>query len=165
MEFEEVVEDSAEPGEVVAFARAVIEGERDRIATLANISALLAQYLPRVNWVGFYLFAPGADEGILGPFQGRVACTRIRVGEGVVGTCAERRRSIVVPDVEKFPGHIACDKASRSEIVVPVFDGTRVAAVLDADAPEFNRFGAGDQRLLEEVARHLSHNWPQMIGA
>ncbi|AUW95011.1 histidine kinase [Sulfobacillus thermotolerans] len=162
MEFENTVSDAATPHEVIAFAQAIIEGESDRIATLANISALIGQYLPRINWAGFYLFAPGTQEGVLGPFQGQIACTRIALGSGVVGTCAQQGKTIVVPDVDQFPGHIACDKASRSEIVVPIRDSHDVVAVLDVDAPILDRFQAEDQFLLESIAALLSKNWSSM---
>src|SRR6188768_519060 len=104
--------------DLLAAARAVTEGEHDAIANMANIAALLWQYLPDLNWAGFYRLV--GDELVLGPFQGKAACIRIALGKGVCGTAARERKTIVVPDVHAFPGHIACDVASRSEIVVPL---------------------------------------------
>ena len=123
------------------------------LANLANASALLlAQALERINWCGFYLLRGG--ELVLGPFQGKPACVRIALGKGVCGAAAARRETLVVPDVNAFPGHIACDAASRSEIVVPILEGGVLRGVLDVDAPETNRFDAEDRAGLEEfVAR------------
>src|SRR5271163_4707160 len=112
---------------------AVFAGERNGLANAANMSALLFQGLPDLNWAGFYFLQGG--ELVLGPFQGKVACVRIALGKGVCGTAAKRRETIVVPDVHDFPGHIACDSASRSEIVVPLFTGGKVIGVLDLDSP------------------------------
>lgn len=131
----------------------LLEGEPDPIANLANASALLAQSLPRVNWCGFYLLR--GDELVLGPFQGKTACIRIPVGKGVCGTAAARRETVVVPDVNLFPGHIACDAASRSEIVVPIVEGGVLRGVLDVDAPDFDRFDADDRAGLEGFVRTL----------
>jgi L-methionine (R)-S-oxide reductase len=122
---------------------ALFSGERNGLANSANMCALLYQMLPDVNWVGFY-FLQGADL-VLGPFQGKVACVRIAMGRGVCGTAAERREILVVPDVNEFPGHIACDAASRSEIVVPLIQRGRVLGVLDLDSPELARFDAEDR--------------------
>jgi GAF domain-containing protein len=132
---------------------ALLEGERDPIANLANASALLAESLERINWCGFYLFREG--ELILGPFQGKPACLRIPVGKGVCGAAAARRETLVVPDVEVFPGHIACDPASRSEIVVPILEGERLRGVLDVDAPEKGRFDHEDREGLERFVAAL----------
>lgn len=129
---------------------AVFAGERDLIANAANMAALLFQTLPEVNWAGFYLLRDG--ELVLGPFQGRVACVRIPLGRGVCGTAAEQRRTIVVPDVHEFPGHIACDAASRSEIVVPLVQGGRLIGVLDIDSPVPGRFTDADRILCEAAA-------------
>jgi len=130
--------------------RAGLGAERDWIANLANASALLADQMERVNWVGFYLMRCG--ELVVGPFQGKPACTRIALGRGVCGTAAARRETVVVPDVHAFPGHIACDGASRSEVVVPMItaDG-RLVGVLDVDSPELARFDGEDARGLERV--------------
>jgi L-methionine (R)-S-oxide reductase len=130
---------------------ALLTGERDLIANAANTAALIFDALPRLNWVGFYLYKSG--ELVLGPFQGKPACVRIAIGKGVCGTAAQRRATVVVEDVHAFPGHIACDSASNSEIVVPLVRGTELLGVLDVDSPERARFGAADQRGLEEVAR------------
>ena len=131
----------------------LLEGEPDPIANLANASALLAQSLPRVNWCGFYLVR-GADL-VLGPFQGKAACVRIPLGKGVCGTAAARRETVVVPDVNLFPGHIACDAVSRSEIVVPIVENGVLHGVLDVDAPETDRFDDDDRSGLEEFVRLL----------
>lgn len=131
----------------------LLEGEPDPVANLANASALLAQSLPGVNWCGFYLLR--GDELVLGPFQGKTACVRIPLGKGVCGTAAVRRETVVVPDVTLFPGHIACDAASRSEIVVPIVDDGVLRGVLDVDAPDTDRFDADDRTGLEEFVRTL----------
>jgi GAF domain-containing protein len=128
----------------------LIADEPDPIANLANASALVWEALPAINWAGFYLLR-GADL-VLGPFQGKAACVRIPVGKGVCGTAADRREAIVVEDVNLFPGHIACDAASRSEIVVPLIAPGRLLGVLDVDAPAVGRFDAEDRRGLEAVA-------------
>ena len=117
------------------------------------MAAILFQTLPDVNWAGFYLLRDG--ELVLGPFQGRVACVRIPIGRGVCGTAAARRETIVVADVDAFPGHIACDAASRSEIVVPLVQGDRLLGVLDIDSPTLGRFSANDQALCEAAAALL----------
>lgn len=162
MEFENMLQQGATIDDVKTFARSIIEGERNRIATLANISALLNQYLSQINWVGFYLLIPGTDSLVLGPFQGLVACTRIAVGQGVVGQCAKLHQTIVVPNVLEFPGHIACDSQSRSEIVVPIHSAQQMVGVLDVDSPEFDRFHEPEQEVLETVAQLLGENWTQM---
>ena len=131
--------------------RAVLADERDMVANLANAAALLFELLPRLNWAGFYLMKDG--ELVLGPFQGRVACVRITVGRGVCGAAAARRRSVVVPDVHAFPGHIACDSASRSEIVVPLLKEGRLLGVMDLDSPDLGRFDEADRAGLESFAR------------
>ena len=131
----------------------LLEGETDALANLANASALLAQSLPGINWCGFYLLR--GEELVLGPFQGKPACVRIRVGQGVCGTAASRRETVVVADVNRFPGHIACDAASRSEIVVPIIQGAILRGVLDVDAPETDRFDDDDRAGLEEFVAAL----------
>ena len=130
--------------------RALLAGENDLVANAANTAALIFAALPEVNWAGFY-FARGA-ELVLGPFQGRPACVRIALGRGVCGTAAVQRRTLVVPDVQKFPGHIACDVASRSEIVVPIVDTGTLLGVLDIDSPRPERFDEADARGLEALA-------------
>jgi GAF domain-containing protein len=130
-------------------ARALLQGERDPVANAANLAALVFHALPDLNWVGFYWRR--GDELILGPFQGKPACVRIPIGKGVCGTAARDKRTVVVPDVEKFPGHIACDSASRSEIVVPVMRTIEVLGVLDLDSPSLARFDRDDAIGLEEL--------------
>jgi GAF domain-containing protein len=137
--------------ELAVEAAALFEGERDAIANAANLSALLYDRLPALNWAGFY-FLRTTGELVLGPFQGRPACVRIAVGRGVCGTAVARRSTIIVPDVNAFPGHIACDTASRSEIVVPLVHGDRVAGVLDLDSPSLARFDEDDRAGLERLA-------------
>jgi L-methionine (R)-S-oxide reductase len=122
---------------------ALFSGERNGLANAANMCALLYQSLPRLNWAGFYFVRGG--ELVLGPFQGKVACVRIALGRGVCGTAAARRETIVVPDVNEFPGHIACDTASRSEIVVPLIKRGRLLGVLDLDSPDLARFDEEDR--------------------
>ena len=130
---------------------ALLEGERDLIANAANCAALLYHSLNDVNWVGFYFLRDG--ELVVGPFQGKPACVRIALGKGVCGTAARERRTIVVANVDEFPGHIACDSASRSEVVVPVVHGGDLIGVLDLDSPKLARFDAEDARALEAIAR------------
>jgi len=129
----------------------LIEGERDFIANAANIAALLFHGLSNLNWAGFYLLKDG--ELVLGPFQGKPACVRIALGRGVCGTAAQERRSIVVEDVEAFPGHIACDAASRSELVVPLLRGDELVGVLDLDAPFVGRFDDEDRAGCEALVK------------
>ncbi|ANU25752.1 GAF domain-containing protein [Planococcus versutus] len=126
---------------------ALLEGENNSIANLSNASALLNQFLERINWVGFYLMEDG--ELVLGPFQGLPACVRIAVGKGVCGTAVSDKKTMLVEDVQAFPGHIACDAASRSEIVIPLMKEDQVIGVLDIDSPETNRFTKEDQQGLE----------------
>jgi GAF domain-containing protein len=128
-------------------ARALLHGERDRIANAANLASLVFHTLPDLNWAGFYFLKGG--ELVLGPFHGKPACVRIPLGRGVCGTAARDRKTIVVPDVEAFPGHIACDSASRSEIVVPVGDW----GVLDLDSPLLRRFDDADAKCLEALVQ------------
>lgn len=129
----------------------LLEGERDMIANAANMSALIFQFLPDLNWAGFYFMRGG--ELVLGPFQGKTACVRIAVGRGVCGTAVERQETVVVPDVHAFPGHIACDSASRSELVVPLIKGGRVLGVLDLDSPNPNRFDEEDREGCEKLVQ------------
>ena len=133
-------------------ARGLMHGERDRIANAANLSALVYNALPDLNWVGFYFF--DGSELVVGPFQGLPACVRIPLGKGVCGTAAQTRQTQRVEDVEAFPGHIACDSASRSELVVPLVaaDGSLIG-VFDLDSPELNRFSTDDQSGLEAIAK------------
>src|ERR1700733_10739092 len=132
---------------------ALFAGERNGLANAANLSALLYEALPNVNWVGFY-FVQGR-ELVLGPFQGKVACVRIALGQGVCGTAAEHRETVIVPDVHAFPGHIACDVASRSEIVIPLIQDGRLLGVLDIDSPQIARFYEEDGAGLNAAAALL----------
>src|ERR1700723_4409582 len=132
---------------------ALFAGERNGLANAANMSALLYEALPNLNWVGCYFLQAG--ELVLGPFQGKVACVRIALGRGVCGTGAERRETVIVPDVNAFPGHIACDAASRSEIVVPLVKDGRLLGVLDLDSPQIGRFDEEDGIALNAAAALL----------
>lgn len=138
------------PGDLPADLRALVGGESDLVANCANAASLLWHRLPRLNWAGFYLLRDG--ELVLGPFQGKPACTRIALSRGVCGAAASRRETVNVPDVSRFPGHIACDSASRSELVVPLLREGRLLGVLDLDSPDLGRFDAGTQRVAEAVA-------------
>ena len=129
----------------------LVDGESDLVANLANITAALRACLPIASWVGFYV-TRAPNELVLGPFQGNVACVRIAFGRGVCGTAAAERRTIVVEDVDAFPGHIACDAGSKSEIVVPIMTGGRCVAVLDVDSYELAAFDAVDAEWLGKVA-------------
>jgi len=133
--------------------RALLEGEHDLVANAANLAALLFWSLPQLNWAGFYLVEPRRGDLLLGPFQGKPACVRIPIGRGVCGTAAARRETVVVPDVHAFPGHIACDSASNSEIVVPVVRDGELLGVLDLDSPVPSRFDDADARGLETLVR------------
>ena len=146
---------SAAYAELAANLRALLEGEHDLIANAANMAALLFWSLPNLNWAGFYLVEPARGYLLLGPFQGKPACVRIEIGRGVCGTAAARRETVVVPDVHAFPGHIACDSASNSEIVVPVIRDGRLLGVLDLDSPVHARFDGADARGLESLVRIL----------
>ena len=128
----------------------LLADERDPIANAANTAALIFDVLPQVSWAGFYFMRGG--ELVVGPFQGKPACVRIAVGRGVCGTAAARRETIIVPDVQAFPGHIACDSASRSEVVVPLIAADRVVGVLDLDSAMPARFDEADARGLERLA-------------
>lgn len=139
--------------DLAAALASLLEGETDPLANLANAAALLAQSLERINWCGFYLLR--GSELVLGPFQGNPACVRIPLGKGVCGTAALRRETLVVPEVGAFPGHIACDAASRSEIVVPILEGARLLGVLDVDSPEPGRFDEEDREGLERFVETL----------
>lgn len=133
--------------------RALLHGERDFIANCANTAALLWHSLPTLNWAGVYRLVD--DELVLGPFQGKPACVRIKIGKGVCGTAAASRKTVLVPNVHEFPGHIACDSASQSEIVVPLVKDGQLLGVLDLDSPKLNRFDAGDVAGLEKLAAVL----------
>ena len=132
---------------------ALLEGEKNQVANLSNASALLNQFLNRINWVGFYLMED--SELVLGPFQGLPACVRIPIGRGVCGTTVSKQETMVVADVHAFPGHIACDAASQSEIVIPLIKNGEVIGVLDIDSPEKDRFSKEDQAGLESFVQIL----------
>ena len=136
--------------------KALIDGVPYEIANFANVSAALWQNLDNINWVGFYLMEEG--KLVLGPFQGKPACIEIPLGRGVCGTAAQEKRTVLVEDVHQFPGHIACDSASNSEIVVPIFKNGEIYGVLDIDSPYFSRFTAEDRRGLEEIVKILEEN-------
>lgn len=133
---------------------AVLAGERDEVANMAQFAALLFHALPDLNWAGFYL-AKEPDTLVLGPFQGKVACVRIAFGKGVCGTCAATRTAQIVQDVHAFPGHIACDSASNSELVLPMLHGTRLLGVLDLDSPLLSRFDNQDAQALTAMLQML----------
>jgi L-methionine (R)-S-oxide reductase len=139
--------------DLIEAADALTAGEPDAVANMANIAALIWQFLPDLNWAGFYRMIKG--ELVLGPFQGRTACIRIVVGRGVCGTAVAEARTQRVEDVHAFPGHIACDAASASEIVVPIFKGGAVVAVLDLDSPLPSRFNQVDQDGLERLIARI----------
>jgi GAF domain-containing protein len=140
-------------------ARGLVQGEHDRIANAANLCALVFHALPQLNWVGFYFF--DGYELVVGPFQGQPACVRIALGRGVCGVAAATRKTQRVADVEAFAGHIACDAASRSELVVPLCRGAELIGVFDLDSPEPDRFDAEDQAGLEAIAAIYLSSLPQ----
>jgi L-methionine (R)-S-oxide reductase len=145
------------PSEIIETAKNLIENEQDYIANAANLSALLFQALPDINWAGFYFLR--GHELVLGPFQGNPACIRIALGKGVCGTAAQSKQTVIVPNVHEFSGHIACDSASNSEIVIPLLKNQFVIGVLDIDSPLFNRFSHEDKHLLEKIADiYLQHS-------
>ena len=145
----EAVDKAAMYRDLKSALQGLVADESDAIANMANAAALIWETLPDLNWAGFYRNVGG--ELVLGPFQGKPACVRIAIGKGVCGTAARDRKSIVVPDVDAFPGHIACDSASRSEVVIPVVAGGKVIGVLDLDSPLKGRFGDADARGLEAL--------------
>ena len=140
--------------ELAGSAAALVAGEPDPVANMANLAALIWKFVPRLNWAGFYRVVQ--DELVLGPFQGATACIRIPFGQGVCGTAAASGETLLVPDVHAFPGHIACDAASASELVVPVKRGGVVIAVIDLDSPDLARFDAEDARGIELLAAAIS---------
>lgn len=143
--------------ELAEQARGLLHGESDRTANAANFAALVYHALADVNWAGFYFF--DGRELVVGPFQGKPACVRIALGKGVCGTAAATRKTQLVRDVEAFPGHIPCDAASRSEIVVPLFDGERLIGVWDVDSPKLARFDADDRAGMERLASIYLESW------
>jgi L-methionine (R)-S-oxide reductase len=140
--------------ELVGAARALTQDERDPVANMANLAALLWQFVPRLNWAGFYRLVDG--ELVLGPFQGKPACIRIALHQGVCGAAAASGQTQLVADVHAFPGHIACDAASQSELVVPVWRNGQVIAVIDLDSPEPGRFDAEDSAGIEALAAAIA---------
>jgi len=134
-------------------AAALLHGEQDLVANAANLASLIWHTVPDLNWAGFYFMKEG--ELVLGPFQGKPACVRIAVGKGVCGTAAARRTSVLVEDVDAFPGHIACDGASRSELVVPIIDYDELVGVLDLDSPHRSRFDEQDRAGFERLVSIL----------
>ena len=141
--------------ELASRISALIQDETDAVANMANCAALIFHSVPKLNWAGFYLLKGG--ELVLGPFQGRVACVRIAFGRGVVGVAAEKRTTIRVADVNQFPGHIACDTASKSEIVVPLLsDDSHLVGVLDVDSPELDRFDADDEEGFRAIGKIIA---------
>jgi L-methionine (R)-S-oxide reductase len=150
--------DTLEPAEryrqLADAADALTQGEPDVVANMANLAALLWEYVPGLNWAGFYRLIEG--ELVLGPFVGRPACIRIKLGQGVCGTAAESGKTQLVEDVHAFPGHIACDAASNSELVVPVLREGKVIAVIDLDAPAKGRFGPADATGIEALAQRIA---------
>ena len=140
--------------DLLSAAGALTDGEQDGVANMANIAALLWEFLPEVNWTGFYRVV--GEELVLGPFAGRPACIRIAMGAGVCGAAAQSGQSQLVDDVHAFPGHIACDADTRSELVVPVMRGGRVIAVIDLDSPKASRFDVQDREGIESLAAMLA---------
>lgn len=138
---------------LVKQVKSLLERNDNIISNLSNFTAAMKQTFDKISWVGFYLF--DGNELYLGPFQGKVACTRIQLGKGVCGTSAEKRQTIIVPDVNEFPGHIVCDVESRSEIVVPIVKGNRLYGVLDVDSSQLNAFNETDKIYLEEMVNYF----------
>lgn len=140
---------------VISQLKALLDGEEDQIANLSNASALLNQFMKDINWVGFYLLKD--EQLVLGPFQGLPACVRIPLGKGVCGTAAVNQKTERIADVHQFPGHIACDATTNSEIVVPLITNDKLVGVLDIDSPSKNRFDEMDEAFLEEFVDTLIH--------
>jgi GAF domain-containing protein len=138
---------------LISQLKSLLSKEDNLISNLSNLTAAIKETFVKVSWVGFYLF--DGQRLFLGPFQGKVACTIIEIGKGVCGTSAEKRETIIVPDVDKFPGHIACDSGSKSEIVIPLIQNNRLLGVLDLDSHEYNSFGNTDKEYLIEICRFL----------
>jgi len=138
---------------LISQLKSLLTKEDNFISNLSNFTAAIKDTFEKVSWVGFYLF--DGQKLYLGPFQGKVACTNIEIGKGVCGTSAEKRETIIVADVDKFPGHIACDSKSKSEIVVPLFQNNYLLGVLDLDSHEYNSFGNTDKEYLEEICKFL----------
>ncbi len=133
--------------------KSLLDKDDNFLSNLSNFTAALKQTFEKISWVGFYLY--DGEKLYLGPFQGKVACTKIKIGNGVCGTSAEIRKTLIVPDVDKFPGHIACDVESKSEIVVPIIKDEKLIGVLDLDSASLNAFNQIDQKYLEEIVKYL----------
>ena len=139
-------------------ANSLITNEKNLITNLSNLSALYKEYLPNTNWVGFYIVDKEQNNLVLGPFQGKVACTRIPFNNGVCGHCYTTKEAIYVKDVHQFPGHIACDSATNSELVIPIIQNNEVVALLDIDSIEFDRFSPKEVLAFSEVTKELFEN-------
>ncbi|MBC1585308.1 GAF domain-containing protein [Listeria seeligeri] len=144
--------------------QAMIAGEPNVIANLSNVSSILNQALTNINWVGFYLFEKETNQLVLGPFQGLPACIRIPLGKGVCGSAAANQKTYLVEDVHQFPGHIACDAASNSEIVLPIVKNEQLIGVLDIDSPSTSRFDEVDQLWLEKIRDAIVHEFPNEMN-
>jgi GAF domain-containing protein len=142
--------------ELIKQVKSLLDKKDNLLSNLANFTAALKQTFEKISWVGFYLF--DGEKLYLGPFQGRVACTEIKPGSGVCGTAAEKKETVIVEDVEKFPGHIFCDADSKSEIVVPILKDEKLYGVLDLDSTELSSFNETDKKYLEEMILFLSQN-------
>ncbi len=162
MEIDGGLGSEATVSDVLHFVEGLLEGELNRVANMANVSALLYEYLEEINWVGFYIAEARSGDFVLGPFVGRPACTRISPPRGVIGTSVQSAKTLIVDDVLQFPEHIACDAASRSEIVVPIIVDRRVVAVIDVDSPQFSRFTVEHRTMLEAIAQKLATRWHSM---
>lgn len=138
---------------LVTQLKSLLNKNENLISNLSNCTAAIKEVFDKVSWVGFYLY--DGKQLYLGPFQGKVACTLIEIGKGVCGTSAQRKETIIVPDVDKFPGHIACDSGSKSEIVVPIIKNNELMGVLDLDSYEYNSFSELDKKYLEEICKFL----------
>ena len=139
-------------------ANSLITNEKNLITNLSNLSALYKEYLPNTNWVGFYIVDKEQNNLVLGPFQGKVACTRIPFNKGVCGYCYTTKEAIYVKDVHQFPGHIACDSATNSELVIPIIQNNEVVALLDIDSIEFDRFPPEEVLVFNEVTKQIFEN-------
>ena len=139
-------------------ANSLITNEKNLITNLSNLSALYKEYLPNTNWVGFYIVDKEENNLVLGPFQGKVACTRIPFNKGVCGHCYTEKEAIYVKDVHQFPGHIACDSATNSELVIPIIQNNEVVALLDIDSIEFDRFSPEEVLVFNEVTKQIFEN-------
>lgn len=153
------IDQSIDQSIILSQLEAIIKNESNWIANFSNASALLNEHLEGINWVGFYLWDENDEQLVLGPFQGKIACIRINPGKGVCGTAFSKKETMIVPDVNQFPGHIVCDFRSQSEIVIPLIKDDRVLGVLDVDAPIKNRFGEEDKELLEAFTETLLANY------